>query len=114
MDTKSTVSGLVSSLVFEDPEEVVSVLETCAGSAESGSPKRLRTEQVRSIVELIVRSNTICKEHLERIITSAVRSSECCWEQEEQPGIHAIEARKLARLYDSIAETAERRLAGLR
>lgn len=96
------------------PEELVSMLEAWSGSIEASAPRRLRTDEARSVVDTIVKTNVLGKEHLEQIINYAQKSSEYCWDQEEHTGLHAIEFRRLARLYDSIAETAERKLKNLR
>ena len=94
-------------------DELVTALEVFSGSGESAAPRRLRTEEARSIVDLIAKSNSIGKEHLERIIDYAMRSSDYCWDKEEESSLH-MEFRRVARLYDTIAETAERKLASLR
>lgn len=114
MDTKSTLSRSMNTLIVENPDEFVVALEAFTGNDLGVSPRRLRTEEARSIVDLIVKTETLGKEHLERIRNVAMRSSEYCWDQDEDAGIQSIELRRLARLYESIAETAERKLAVLR
>jgi len=93
------------------PENIISILEACTGDGEKALPKRLRVEDVKSIVDAIVKNSSLASEHLEKIINHAQRSSEYCWDMDEDMGLHAIEYRRQARLYDSIVSTAERKLA---
>jgi len=114
MDTKSTLSRSINALTVESPDDFVIALEAFTVNGPTASPRRLRTEEARSIVDLIVKTETLGKEHLERIRNVAMRSSEYCWDQDEDAGLHSIEYRRLARLYESIAEIAERKLSFLR
>ncbi len=101
----------MNALIVESPDEFVIALEAFTGNGASASPRRLRTEEARGIVDLIVKTETLGKEHLERIRCVAMRSSEFCWDQDEDAGLQSIEFRRVARLYESIARTAERKLA---
>lgn len=104
-------NGSFSTAISEGPEALVATLESCISDGET--PRRLRTEDARTIVEMIMKTESFGRHHLERIITSAQKSSEILWERDEHVGLHAIEFRKLARLYDTIVETAEKKLARL-
>ncbi|NMC62367.1 MAG: hypothetical protein GYA55_04295 [SAR324 cluster bacterium] len=95
------------------PDNIVSILEACSGGEGRIPPKRLRIEDAKVIVDAIVKNNSLGIEHLEKIISHAQKSSEYCWEVEEEVGLNAIEYRRLARLYDSIVATAERKLASM-
>lgn len=113
MNAVTTYRNILNSDIVKSPENLISALEACSGDGGSISPKRLRVEDVRNIVDAIVKNNSIGSEHLEKIISHAQRSSEYCWEKDESTGLHAIEYRRLARLYDSIIATAERKLASM-
>ena len=95
------------------PEELVQILEGYTGQIEDASPKRLRVDEAKKIVESIVHLDGVDKYHLERIIDTARRFSDFLWDDDGSSGLKSIELKKTARLYDSIIETAQRRLNNL-
>lgn len=110
MDAVTKEVTLVNFASLRSPDDFVLALETCLSES---TPRRLRAEEARSIIDIILKVPTLQREHLERIIVSAQRSADFFWEIDDQGDLRAIEQRRVARLYDVILDTAQKKLEAI-